>query len=81
MQYHGSIRHCCSKESSKELDNIEVRSISGTFRRQEFEATEKSLTVKIIEPGKPRFVDSKSMQSMLLDAIDCCPHGVNRKVD
>ncbi len=43
---------------------------------KEFEATEKSLTVKIRETGKPRFVVSKSMQSMLLDAIDCCPHGV-----
>ncbi|NMC39359.1 MAG: aminoacyl-histidine dipeptidase [Bacteroidales bacterium] len=43
---------------------------------REFEATEKNLAVTIIETGKPGFIIGGDMQSMLIEAIDCCPHGV-----
>ncbi len=58
------------KEIIREIEHYQV------ILAKEFEGTEKSLSVTIKETGKPGFMLGGNMQSLLLGAIDCCPHGV-----
>lgn len=65
-----AIRNPLRKELIREAERYQV------ILAKEFEATEKNLTVTVKEAIKPGFVLGGKMQSKLLDAIDCCPHGV-----
>lgn len=58
------------KEVIREVEHYQV------IMAKEFEVTEKSLSVTIKETAKPGFLLDRNFQTMLLDAIDCCPHGV-----